>query len=43
MGCTSQSAHLSGLCSQGQTEAEAEANIADAIRECLAVRAERGL
>ncbi len=32
-----------GCVSQGQTEAEAEANIADAIHECLAVRAELGL
>jgi len=34
---------IPGCVSQGQTEAQAEANIADAIRECLAVRAERGL
>lgn len=34
---------IPGCVSQGSTEAEAEANIADAIRECLAVRAERGL
>jgi len=26
-----------------QSEAEAEANVADAIRECLAVRAELGM
>ncbi len=32
-----------GCVSQGETEAEAEANIADAIRECLAVRAELGM
>ncbi len=32
-----------GCISQGQAEAEAESNIADAIRECLAVRAERGM
>jgi predicted RNase H-like HicB family nuclease len=31
---------IPGCVSQGHTEAEAEANIADAIRECLAVRAE---
>ncbi len=31
---------IPGWVSQGQTEAEAEANIADAIRECLAVRTE---
>ena len=29
---------IPGCVSQGQTEAEAESNIADAIRECLAVR-----
>ena len=34
---------IPGCVSQGRTEAEAEANIADAIRECLAVRAERGM
>jgi predicted RNase H-like HicB family nuclease len=31
---------IPGCVSQGQTEAEAESNIVDAIRECLAVRAE---
>ena len=34
---------IPGCVSQGQTEAEAESNIADAIRECLAVRVERGM
>lgn len=34
---------IPGCVSQGATEAEALANIADAIRECLEVRAERGL
>jgi predicted RNase H-like HicB family nuclease len=34
---------IPGCVSQGQTEAEAELNIADAIRECLAVRAELGM
>jgi len=34
---------IPGCVSQGQTEREAESNIADAIRECLAVRAERGM
>src|ERR1039457_4633586 len=34
---------IPGCVSQGQTEAEAEANIADAIREGLAVRAELGM
>jgi len=32
-----------GCVSQGQTEVEAETNIADALRECLAVRAELGI
>lgn len=32
-----------GCVSQGRTEAEAEANISDAIRECLAARAESGM
>ena len=32
-----------GCVSQGQTEADAESNIADAIRECLAVRADHGI
>lgn len=34
---------LPGCVSQGVSEAEAETNIADAIRECLAVRAELGI
>jgi predicted RNase H-like HicB family nuclease len=34
---------IPGCISQGQTEAEAELNVADAIRECLAVRAELGM
>ena len=34
---------IPGCVSQGATEAEALANISDAIRECLEVRAERGL
>jgi predicted RNase H-like HicB family nuclease len=37
------SCSIPGCVSQGQTEAEAEANNTDAIRECLAVRAELGL
>ena len=36
-------AAIPGCVSQGQTEAEAESNVADAIRECLAVRAELGM
>jgi predicted RNase H-like HicB family nuclease len=34
---------IPGCVSQGESEADAKANIADAIRECLAVRAEIGL
>ena len=34
---------IPGCVSQGKTEAEAEENIRAAIRECLAVRAEKGL
>jgi predicted RNase H-like HicB family nuclease len=34
---------IPGCVSQGRTEAEAEANITDSIRECLAVRAELGM
>lgn len=31
---------IPGCVSQGRTEAEAESNVIDAIRECLAVRTE---
>lgn len=34
---------IPGCVSQGETEAEAESNIAGAIRECMAVRAELGI
>jgi predicted RNase H-like HicB family nuclease len=34
---------IPGCISQGRTAAEAEANIADAARECLAARAELGM
>ena len=34
---------IPGCISQGKTEEEAKANIQDAIRECLAVRSEKGL
>jgi predicted RNase H-like HicB family nuclease len=34
---------IPGCVSQGHTEAEATANVTDAIRECLAVRAELGM
>lgn len=34
---------IPGCVSQGRTEQEAEQNVRDAIRECLAVRAERGM
>jgi predicted RNase H-like HicB family nuclease len=33
---------IPGCVSQGVSEAEAQANVKDAIRECLAVRAEVG-
>jgi predicted RNase H-like HicB family nuclease len=34
---------IPGCVSQGASESEAEANLADAIRECLAVRAENSM
>jgi predicted RNase H-like HicB family nuclease len=34
---------IPGCVSQGRTAEEAERNIQDAIQECLAVRAEKGL
>lgn len=34
---------IPGCVSQGETEQEAERNIQDAIRECLEVRAEKGM
>ena len=34
---------IPGCVSQGPTESEAESNIAAAIRECLAVRADLGM
>jgi predicted RNase H-like HicB family nuclease len=34
---------IPGCVSQGRSETEAQANLADAIKECLAVRAEKGL
>ena len=34
---------IPGCVSQGRSEAEAASNVADAIRECLAVRAELGM
>jgi predicted RNase H-like HicB family nuclease len=34
---------IPGCVSQGQTEAEAVTSVADAIRECLTVRAELGM
>lgn len=34
---------IPGCVSQGATEEEAERNIRDAIRECLEVRAEKGM
>ena len=34
---------IPGCVSQGKTEKEAEKNIKDAIKECLEVRAEKGM
>jgi predicted RNase H-like HicB family nuclease len=34
---------IPGCVSQGKTESEAEANIREAIKECLEVRAEKGM
>lgn len=34
---------IPGCISQGKTEKEAEANIQEAIKECLEVRAEKGM
>lgn len=34
---------IPGCISQGKTEQDAEKNIQDAIKECLEVRAERGM
>ena len=34
---------IPGCVSQGKTESEAESNIRDAIKECLEVRAEKGM
>lgn len=34
---------IPGCLSQGKTEEEAEKNIQDAIKECLAVRREKGI
>jgi predicted RNase H-like HicB family nuclease len=34
---------ISGCTSQGKTEQEAEKNIKEAIKECLEVRAEKGM
>jgi predicted RNase H-like HicB family nuclease len=34
---------IPGCVSQGKTEKEAQVNIQDAIKECLAVRAEKGM
>jgi predicted RNase H-like HicB family nuclease len=34
---------IPGCVSQGKTEAEAEANIREAIQACMAVRAEKGM
>ena len=34
---------IPGCVSQGKTEAEAEASISEAIKDCLEVRAEKGM
>ena len=34
---------IPGCVSQGKTESEAESNIGEAIKECLQVRAEKGM
>lgn len=34
---------IPGCVSQGKTEAEAQANVQDAIKHCLEVRAEKGM
>ena len=34
---------IPGCVSQGKTESEAESNIREAIKECLEVRAEKGM
>jgi predicted RNase H-like HicB family nuclease len=34
---------IPGCVSQGKTEAEAQANVQDAIKQCLEVRAEKGM
>lgn len=34
---------IPGCVSQGETEEEAEANIQDAIKECIEVRVEKGM
>lgn len=34
---------IPGCVSQGRTEAEAEKNVEDAIRECLEVRSDKGM
>ena len=34
---------IPGCVSQGKTEKEAQKNIQDAIKECIAVRAEKGM
>ena len=34
---------IPGCVSQGKTESEAEANIREAIKDCLEVRAEKGM
>ncbi len=40
---TAECSAIPGCVSQGKTEAEAQANIEDAIKQCLEVRAEMGM
>ena len=40
---TAECPSIPGCVSQGTTEAEAEANLAEAIRECVAARTAQGL
>jgi predicted RNase H-like HicB family nuclease len=41
--CVAECPAIPGCVSQGKTEQEVEQNIQEAIKECLEVRAERGL
>jgi predicted RNase H-like HicB family nuclease len=41
--CIAECPSIPGCVSQGKTEEEAQRNIQEAIRECLEVRAEKGM